>query len=241
MKSDKQFSIDDNVDTEEVSSNSTISNEGENIQQESTDCEMTNSNEETESSKNNEKEEEDKEEAVHSKVTISSSNESINSSADKNCNNNNESINDTKKFDNNIEEDEDEDEFVFSTLKNIEILSTLIHNMFLVGIVVGFIHLAITSKVCTFLYQLMTLLSNFFLHFSLFSVGAYLSSQSLISCNWMVFLFSLFGRSIVGPVLAGVFCYALKFHGLFSWQSCTCSPVHSHCNNANACDLCCNH
>ena len=34
----------------------------------------------------------------------------------------------------------------------------------------------------------------------------------------MVFLFSLVGRLIVGPVLAGVFCYALKFHGRLAHQ-----------------------
>lgn len=100
----------------------------------------------------------------------------------------------------------------------IELLSTLINNMFLVGIVLGFIYLAKTSKICTFIYQLMTFLSNCVLPFSLFSVGAYLSSQNLISCNWLVFLISIVSRLIIGPIITGVFCFALKFPGRLARQ-----------------------
>lgn len=221
-KNTKQPSIDDNLDDEESSekSNSTKS-DTENIKQqeklENSDIENSNLVKESESKQQqeeNSKNSSNESETIHKKISrISNSNmesAELNNKNDDSTINSNEIINDYK---------DEEEEFIFSGKKIVlEILNTLIHNMFLVGIVAGFVYLAITSKVCTFLYQLMTLLSNCVLPFSLFSVGAYLSSQSLISCNWMVFLFSLVARLIVGPILAGLFCYALKFPGRLARQ-----------------------
>lgn len=152
------------------------------------------------------------------------SNDLINSNSTGNINNSAcieiiDDSNTTQSENKNETKNEIDEKVEFSAKKIlIELLSTLINNMFLVGIVFGFIYLAITSKMCTFIYHLMTLLSNCVLPFSLFSVGAYLSSQNLISCNWLVFLISIVSRLIIGPILAGVFCFALKFPGRLARQ-----------------------
>lgn len=220
-KSTKQPSIDDNIDNEESSTKSnTTKSDTENIKpQENSEIENSNSakksdlkqEEKEENNKNNNNESETVYKIISNTKNSNIENTELNNKNDDSTINSNEVIDDHK--------DDDEEEFIFSGKKiALEILNTLIHNMFLVGIVAGFVYLAITSKVCTFLYQLMTLLSNCVLPFSLFSVGAYLSSQSLISCNWMVFLLSLVARLIVGPILTGLFCYALKFPGRLARQ-----------------------
>ncbi|OHT10064.1 hypothetical protein TRFO_20785 [Tritrichomonas foetus] len=121
-----------------------------------------------------------------------------------------------KKKDKINNNDDDDDHYIKKLL--LEILNRLIHNMFLVGIVFGMIYLAITSKTCTFLKELMNMLGDCVLPFALFNVGAFLSTQSLIACHWAEALVSLIGRLILGPFLAGIYCYALGFPGRLSQQ-----------------------
>ena len=100
----------------------------------------------------------------------------------------------------------------------LEILNKLVHNMFLVGIIFGLIYMAITSKMCTFVSEFINLLGDCVLPFALFNVGAFLSQQSLIACSWTLLLASLFGRLVLGPLIAGVYCYALGYSGKLSRQ-----------------------
>lgn len=112
-----------------------------------------------------------------------------------------------------------EDDVEFSCKKLcFEIINKLLHNMFLLGVVFGLIYLFITSKMCTFVYELINLFADRVLPLSLFNVGAFLSTKSLIACNWLIFVISLFARLIIGPILSALFCYCLNFPARLSRQ-----------------------
>lgn len=125
----------------------------------------------------------------------------------------NEIMNENKKL---IAEGKPKKKFSYKTI--VRILLNLCQNMFLVGNVFGLIYAALAWKVCTFVRQLMKMLGDCVLSFSLFCVGAFLSQHSLVSCHWSQFLFAMIMKLIVDPFIMILLCLAFKMPPSLSRQ-----------------------
>ena len=106
--------------------------------------------------------------------------------------------------------------FSFKTI--IHILLNLCQNMFLVGNVFGLVYAAIAWNVCTFVSEIMKLLGDCVLPFSLFCVGAFLSQHSLISCHWSQFIFAMIMKLFIAPLIMALLCAAFKMPPRISRQ-----------------------
>lgn len=117
----------------------------------------------------------------------------------------NQIMNENKKL---ISEGKPKKKFSIKTI--IHILFSLTQNMFLVGNVFGLIYAATAWGVCTFLREIMKLIGDCVLAFSLFCVGAFLSQHSLVSCHWSQFLFAMISKLVIIPFITTLLCLAFK-------------------------------
>ena len=97
--------------------------------------------------------------------------------------------------------------FSLKTIGNI--LFNVIKSPILLGNIAGLLYAATGLKVPIFLKQLMQYTGDLVFSLSLLCVGVFLAQHSLMSCNWVQFIFCLFVRFFVGATIAGLFCEIL--------------------------------
>lgn len=98
------------------------------------------------------------------------------------------------------------------------VLKRLITNPIVIGNVLGFIYAATGWKMCPYLMDLMTPLSDVVLALSLFTVGGFLSQHSLIACSWLQFIFGIILRHLIYPLVMGFYCWVFGISGKLSRQ-----------------------
>ena len=98
------------------------------------------------------------------------------------------------------------------------ILLNLIKSPVLLGNIFGIVYAAIPIGYPLFLKYLLQFCGDLVLSLSLICVGNFLAQHSLISCNWIQFIYCLIVRFLIGPAIAGLFCYAIGMNPRLSRQ-----------------------
>ena len=89
------------------------------------------------------------------------------------------------------------------------ILLNVIKSPILIGNILGIIYAAIPIGYPLFLKWLLQFTGDLVFSLSLLCVGVFLAQHSLMSCNWLQFIFCLITRFFIGSIIAGLFCKAL--------------------------------
>ena len=90
-----------------------------------------------------------------------------------------------------------------------EVVLRMLKNPILLGNLVGLVYAGTALPVSTMLSQVFNMLGDMCLAYSLFCVGAFLSQHSFMSCHWLKFVTALVVRLFIGPIIAGIYSWAL--------------------------------
>lgn len=94
----------------------------------------------------------------------------------------------------------------------VDILIRVFTNNFMIGNILGFVYAATGWKMCPYLWNLMKYLADSVLALCMFAVGGFLSEHSIIACNFVHLLVTLFARHVLFPIIAAVFCFLFRIN-----------------------------
>ncbi|EAX95214.1 Auxin Efflux Carrier family protein [Trichomonas vaginalis G3] len=107
-----------------------------------------------------------------------------------------------------VEKNEPKEKFSFKIILNI--LKGLVTSPIILGDALGFIVAAIGKGVPTWVDRIISIDADGVLGVALFCVGGFLASHSIIACSWWKFIFCMFVKFILYPIIVAFVCWIFK-------------------------------
>lgn len=127
------------------------------------------------------------------------------------------------------EKGEELEKFSFIIFWNI--IKGLITSPIIIGDVLGFIIAAIGKGVPNYVDRVIEIDADGVLAVALFCVGGFLASHSIIACPWWQFIFCIFAKFILYPVIVAFVCWMFKLSKFLS----RCCTIMSTLPTASSC------